>query len=87
MKKYYGFEYHNGRDTTAGEPNPNTGRYSIAGELHIFNSIKERDSWVQQGTVTEAMQGLNREAVPIRKARKLLVGLTMEQYWDLVEID
>ena len=54
---FYAFEYSSGPRTTSGEPNPNTGRVSIAGFLVSFQSRRDRDLWVADGEFTYNMGG------------------------------
>ena len=81
MKRYYAHQYASGRKTTTGEPNPRTGRMSIAGELRSFPTAQLRDEWVSRGKITPDMQGNCREAVTIREARRLRAGMSPER-WD-----
>ncbi len=49
-KRFYGFEYKDGVDTTTGQPNQRTMRLNRAGYIGMFDSKKERDSWVAEGS-------------------------------------
>ena len=74
MKLFYGFQYDAGTSTTYGEPHPQTGRMSIAGDLVVFTSKSERDEWV------DATTDKTREAVTRQKARSLCAGWSKDQF-------
>lgn len=84
-RRNYAFEFFDGENTTAGDPNPRTGRLSIAGELKVFKSKPERDAWVKEGAITSGMQGLCRRAVSYKEARALHLGISPEAFEDLVD--
>ncbi len=83
--KYYAFQFASGRNTTTGNSNEKTGKYSTAGTLTVFSSKKERDDWVARGKVTSDMRGNCREAVTAREARELKCGQTLAQFQEEVE--
>ena len=83
--KYYAFQFASGRNTTTGNTNEKTGKYSTAGTLTVFSSKKERDDWVARGKATSAMRGNCREAVTAREARELKCGQTLAQFQEEVE--
>jgi hypothetical protein len=84
-KRHYGFEFFDGENTTAGEPNLRTHRLSIAGELKVFKSKPTRDAWVKDGKITSGMQGCCRRAVSYKEARALHLGISPESFEDLVD--
>jgi hypothetical protein len=47
-RKYYGFEFWDGTETTTCEPNQRTNRMSIAGELKVFDNTTARSIWVRE---------------------------------------
>lgn len=80
---YLGWEYWDGRGTTAGEPNPDPGPYhgrlSTAGSASAFWSKKERDTWI-----TRAPAGTIREAINKTELRQLKRGYTKAQYKEYI---
>jgi len=78
MRLFYGFHFHDGRNTTTGRPNYRTGHLSIAGDLKVFTSKAERDEWV------EASPTYQREAVTRKQARELCLGLSMQEFNDFI---
>lgn len=85
-RKYYGFQYQSGRNTTSGTPNKTTGRYNTAGLLAVFTSKTARDNWTAGGKVTADMRGNCRESVTAEQARQLHRGMTMADYVEMVEM-
>jgi hypothetical protein len=79
-KNYYAFQYASGLNTTTGEPNPNTGRMSIAGYLAVFTDRKNMDAWVSAGKTTSDMSGNCRRAVTAKEARSLHRGMSVDSY-------
>jgi len=79
-RTFYAVEFISGRNTTTGTPNPTTGRHSKAVRTAAFTSKADRDKWVSSGKVTSDMQGNCRESVTEKELRKLLQGLTTEEY-------
>jgi len=86
MKRFYGFEFYSGRGTTTGAPNETTGRMSIAGGIVVFGSMRERDDWVEGGAVTSEMCGNCREAVTIREARSMHLGMSVAAYDEMLDL-
>ena len=80
-KRFYGFEFLNGRNTTTGEPNTDPGRFngrlSIAGTPEIFESQAERDEWVAADS--------KREAVTRKELRQLCRGLEKAAFEEMIE--
>lgn len=85
MKKYYAVEYMSGKNTTIGQPNKTTGRYSRAVHLSVFSNKQERDAWVDDGKVTSAMQSNCRRAVTKTEARNLHLGMSVDDFEEHVE--
>ena len=77
MKKYYAFQYHDGKNTTSGTPNKRTGRMNIAGELKIFLTKESRDSWVNTY--------YNRGIVTAKQSRELHLGLAGYEYQEMID--
>jgi hypothetical protein len=82
MKHYYAFEYWGGDTTTTGDPNPMTGRYSIAGALAVFSRAKDRDKWIAGGP---DFTHKRRAVVTQREARRLRGGWTPRQFAEYLE--
>ena len=74
--RFYGFEYFGQPEQVTGTPHPTTGRQSIAGELAVFNSKKERDEWAAKRT--------HRTALTAEEARQHCQGITMAKYRQLI---
>lgn len=70
--RFYGFEYIGKPKTPSGPHHPTTGRQSIAGELAVFLSRKERDNWAQSKP--------KRAALTSEEARQHCQGLTLTAY-------
>ena len=82
-KFYYGFEYWDGRNTTTGQPNEKTGRYSIAGDMIAFTTKADIDSWVENGEYRYGKS--NRVIVNKRELRRLALGMTVASFNQWVE--
>jgi hypothetical protein len=82
MKVYYGVRYYAEKDTTTGQPNPYTGYHSIACFFVAFTSKEELQAWVDDERLDEpwGRLGGKRESVTKAKLRKLLRGLTGEEF-------
>jgi len=76
--RYYAFEYFDGIHTTIGNQNPYTGRYDIAGKLVVFNTKKERDSWLLKGTK-------KRRSLTAKEAKDHKGGHTLLEFKKAVE--
>ena len=74
--KFYGFEYKIGEATTTGHPNEKTGSYSIAGDLRVFKSKKERENWVYGSH--------KRISLTLKDVRKLHLGMSIEYYNEML---
>ena len=75
MKLFYGFQYDAGTSTTYGEPHPQTGRMSIAGNLKVFATREARNEWVA------AASDKTREAITTKKqAKELWAGLSVSEF-------
>ena len=73
MKTFLGFEYWDGENTTTGNPHPQTGRMSTAGDLKIFNSDSARQEWVNSGSK-------KRISVTLKQAKNLHAGWSHEDF-------
>lgn len=71
-KKYYGFKYYANVNTTYGTPNLKTGRYSIAGDLKVFDNKESLIEWLNGPG--------NRIQISKRKARSLCLGISLEEF-------
>ncbi len=78
-KKFYGFQYGSGRDTTTGRPNESTKRFSIYGDLAVFSTEEKRNCWITQDDL------LPRCMLTAKEARQHCLGLSIDDYNDLVE--
>jgi hypothetical protein len=76
MRKYYGFKLMSGIRTTYGEPNPRTGKFSIAGQAHVFSTLVERDEW---------QDGHTQLAVTIPTLRHLCRGMSVTDFKELLD--
>ena len=83
-RKFYAFQYASGPQTTCGQPNVNTGRYSIAGDLAVFSSKLRRNAWVDGGAITLNMAGNCRESVTAKTARDLCAGMSSASYAEYI---
>lgn len=79
MKRYYGFKFWDGRNTTTGQPNPRTGRMSIAGDLQIFTKKEQRDQWV-----ADAGEKTRISCTP-SEARRLHRGMDSAAYNEMID--
>ena len=76
-KKYYTFQFTGGNDScTTGQANEITGRYSIAGSIHVFDTKKE------------AIDDVDYKTVYCTKAqlRKYQLGSTVEEFENDIEL-
>ncbi len=80
MKNYFAVEYLSSKNTTAGTPNPRTGRMSKACNVEVFSSKTARDSWVSYGKITTDMQGNCRESITKKEAKELKSGWTISEF-------
>lgn len=83
MRKYYGIRFHGGNRTcTTGEPNPNTGRMSIACSAHVFNSRNDLEKWIDEENLCNpsGLGGGERIAVSKSNLRDYCLGMTIENY-------
>lgn len=84
MPYYYAFEFYSGSQTTTGNPNPLTRKYSIAGDMQCFSDRASRDRWVSEGSRSSDMNGNCRRAVKARDVRSYLLGLPLDQFDDFL---
>ena len=85
MKKYYAVEFKSGPTTTTGQPHPRTGNYNKAVDLKVFLSQADCVQWLAQGKTTSDMQGLNRQAVTVKEARSMHLGMSVAEYNALLD--
>lgn len=85
-RKFYAAEYWSGKQTTTGQPNKLTGRYSKAASLAVFPTAAERDEWVSNGKTTSDMRGNCREALSADEARRLRAGSSDAEYAEEIEM-
>ena len=84
-KRYYAAQFWSGLKTTIGEPNPLTGRMSIACDLAVFSEKSKRDEWVSNGKLTSDMRGNCRMSVSKKDARKLTAGWSLQDFNEYIE--
>jgi len=84
-KMYFGFEYADGVHTTSGEPNKGfekfNGRLSIAGGAKVFNSISDRNEWLDGRCDSYG----GRIAVNRAELRRMCAGMENESYREYME--
>lgn len=83
MKFFYGFEYWDGRSTTTGSPNTKTGSFSIAGDICVFKSKKDRDEWIKNTSYKYGSP--QRTAVSKNELRKLSAGMSLSDFNEWIE--
>lgn len=83
MKYFYGFEYWYGRSTTTGSPNTKTKKLSIAGDMFVFKTKKDRDEWIKN---TSYKYG-NAQRIAVSKAelRKLCAGMSLSDFNEWID--
>lgn len=79
MKYYYGFQYWGGRNTTTGNCNRLTGRYSIAGDVKVFYNLADLKNWLDQPYRRDS-----REKVSLKKLRSLCQGMTVKDFYEMI---
>jgi hypothetical protein len=80
--KFYGFEYASGKNTTSGPPNEKTGNMNKAGKLVVFTKKENREEWADEtGRSTQKI----REAVSIKKARELHLGMSVADFDEMLD--
>ena len=84
--KYYAVQFWSGRKTTTGQPNEKTGRMSIACDIEVFSSKKDRDNWVENGKTTSDMRGICREVITKKEARDLCLGMSVASFNEMIEM-
>ena len=78
MRVKYAFQYADGKKTYTGIPNDRSGRMTIAGELKVFKTSKERSNWVNLG-------GNRRVSVNAKEVRKLFAGMSKKEFQAMVD--
>lgn len=78
-KVVFGFEFWGTSTTTTGDPNPQTGRMSIAGTPMIFGSTEEMKKWMSEGYRT-------RIEVSLKVLRQLQLGKSRDHFNEMVEM-
>jgi hypothetical protein len=88
-KLYYGFRYYSGHSTTTGEPNPKTGRLSIAGETRVFSNREKLNAWLDKEKLTSpcGLGGGRREEKTLKELRKLYLGFSQENFDEIMEME
>ncbi len=82
MKKFYGFEYADGRNTTSGEVNTRTGRMNRAGWAMVFSSQAARRDWIDEGP--QKYGDDQRVSVSRRKLRALCAGMDLMEFDEMI---
>ena len=84
MKKYYGFEFADGKHTTTGQPNNGferfNGRLSKAGNGVVFKSARERKNWLDEYCNSYG----GRIAVNRAELRRLCAGMTNTEFAEYI---
>jgi hypothetical protein len=83
IKRYYGIRFHGGNRTcTTGTPNKRTGRMSIACDVQVFQTVKERNDWVNKENLCMpcGCGGGERIACSKAYARSKQLGLSVEEF-------
>lgn len=76
-----GFEYQEAyRTMTMGSPHTHTDKRNIAGSLRKFDSVEDRDIWIEQ-----TPPHYNREAKTFQQARKVRMAMDTSEFEDHVE--
>jgi hypothetical protein len=80
-KFFYGFRYFSGRSTTTGTPG-RQGRMSRAGEMEVFQTAAERQSWLDGEKLSApcGSGGGERIAVTRSQLRALCLGMTLDEF-------
>lgn len=81
----FAFEFEDGRRTTTGEPNKNTGNLSIAGQAHMFWDDVERDHWVVGNTLNYDKRTDQRIRTSKQDLRSLHKGMSIREYEDYID--
>lgn len=80
MKKYLSWT---GNKATCGTPHPHTGHYNMFGELHVFETKKERDEYCETFNVK-----YNNYPVPTNKKEakgKYFAGYSQKTFDDYIK--
>jgi hypothetical protein len=75
--RYYAFEYTDGLHTTTGDPHPKTGRYNIAGEIHLFFSSHSRAQFILEATSQKKIL-----PITLKELRQHRQGQTVQEFKD-----
>ena len=76
--RFYAFEYTDGIHTTTGESHPKTGRYNIAGKIHLFFSNHAREQFIQSSPKKVA-------SLTLKELRQHRQGQTVQAFQDDLE--
>jgi len=81
-KRFYGFQFIDGRETTTGYINHRTKRLSKAGFEQVFTDKISRDDWVAEGC--DSIGG--RIAVTKLQLREFFAGMSMQEFDEMMEM-